>query len=376
MKPLIAIVGLLAVLSLPAAGQGLPPLNLPWKRAVLGWEYAWPRDHAAHPEFKTEWWYLTGNLRDPEGRRFGYELTFFRRGLRLPDSAPAQSRFVMNDFKFGHFTITDPAKRRFLVAQQMNRGAFGEAGFGDGVKDSRLAWLGAWSLHLEKDGSFRARAEDQGSSLDLTLVPQKPWIPHGRNGVSIKSAREQTASHYYSGTRLRSTGTLSLDGKSFAVSGDSWFDREWASDPLAPDQAGWDWFSLQFEDGSDLMLYRLRRKDGTIDAASSGTFVAADGTTRAINAEEMEMRPIKLWRSKATGGEYPVAWSVRIPSLQLEVEVTTPLECQELSLEPVTYWEGMVDVAGKRAGSPMKGHGYVELTGYAGPLKGLATPGR
>src|SRR5204863_3910617 len=151
---------------------------------------------------------------------FGYQLTFFRRGVRLPGEKPARSRFVTDDLKFGHFTITDLNSRRFHVAQQFSRGAFGEAGFGDGTQEPRLAWLGEWSLHLEKDGSFRAKAAEPGRSLELHLVPQKPWIAHGKNGVSIKAEAAGFASHYYSGTRLRSTGTLILDGATHAVSGE------------------------------------------------------------------------------------------------------------------------------------------------------------
>jgi predicted secreted hydrolase len=344
-----------------------------WRRAAAGWKYEWPRDHGAHRDFKTEWWYFTGNLRAAGGRKFGYQLTFFRQGTRLPAAPPARSRFVVPDLKFGHFTITDVAKRRFLFSQELMRGAFGDAGFEDGA---RLAWLGGWSLAQETDGSFRIKASEPDRSLDLHLVPQKPWVVHGKDGVSIKAERPGHASHYYSGTRLRSSGRLTVEGSAFEVEGESWFDHEWATNQLAPDQAGWDWFSVQLDDGSELMLYRLRKNDGTIDAASSGTYVDASGATRHLAVNEMEVTATKRWRSARSGADYPIAWNVRIPSLQIDLVVSTPVENQELVLQPITYWEGLIDVTGSRIGRAVRGHGYLELTGYAGPVVGLSQPGR
>src|SRR4051812_47933326 len=165
-----------------------------WLSAEPGWPYAWPKDHVSHAQFKTEWWYFTGNLRAEDGRRFGYQLTFFRQGARPPGSAPARSRFVVSDLKFGHFTLTDLAQERFTFSQKLTRGAFGEAGFGDGVADQRLAWLEGWSLSLEKDGAFALHAADGDRSLDLRLVSAKPWIVHGENGISSKSAEPGHAS--------------------------------------------------------------------------------------------------------------------------------------------------------------------------------------
>ena len=347
-----------------------------WLSAREGWQYEWPRDHSTHAGFKTEWWYFTGNLRTAEGKRFGYQLTFFRQGVRTPDASQVQSRFVVNDLKFGHFTVTDVDAKEFSFFQQLTRGAFGEAGFGDGLSEPRLAWLGTWDLRLESDGSFRIQAHEANHALTLKLAPQKRWAAHGQNGVSRKAEEDDHASHYYSGTRLRSQGSLTSSGKTYAVEGESWFDHEWATNQLTPQQAGWDWFSLQFDDGTELMLYRLRRKDGTLDPASSGSFIAADGTVQHLQNPEIEVHPLKTWRSRKSEAEYPIRWNVRIPKLEIAVEVSTPVEHQELVLQPVTYWEGLVDVQGSRAGKALRGHGYVELTGYAGPIVGLSSPTR
>ena len=344
-----------------------------WRRASLGWNYEWPRDHGSHPGFKTEWWYFTGNLQAAGSRRYGYQLTFFRHGVRPPNAPAVKSRFIVPDLKFGHFTITDVAANRFHFSQSLTRGAFGEAGFADG---NRLAWLGDWSLMLEADGSFRIKAAEADRSLELHLVAEKPWVVHGKDRLSIKSERAGHASHYYSGTRLRSTGRMRIGEASFDVAGESWFDHEWATSQLAPDQAGWDWFSVQLDDGSELMLYRLRSKDGAIDRASSGTFVDASGATRHLSVDDMRVTATKRFHSRKSRADYPAAWTIEIPSLQLQLTVSTPVEDQELVLQPVTYWEGLIDVAGSRAGKSVRGHGYVELTGYAGPIVGLSQPAR
>ncbi len=339
-----------------------------WKTAQPGWRYEWPRDHSSHRDFKTEWWYFTGELHAADGRRFGYQLTFFRQGVRMPGAPAVQSRFVTDALKFGHFTITDVGAKDFRFAQRLSRGAFGEAGFDEA---GRLAWLGDWSLTLEKDGAMRLSATEGGNALELRLGNSKPWTVHGSDGISRKSAQLGFASHYYSGTRLRTQGTLTFAGLAMDVAGESWFDHEWASDPLAPEQCGWDWFSVQLDDGAELMIYRLRRRDGSVDGASSGSFIAADGTVRHLRLDEFRLTPTRFWQSKKTRGKYPIGWRVEVAALGLDVLVTTPVESQELVLEPISYWEGLIDVRGSRDGRAVRGHGYLELTGYAGELVGL-----
>jgi predicted secreted hydrolase len=340
-----------------------------WRPALPGWRYEFPRDHRRHADFKTEWWYFTGRLTDEKGAVFGYQLTFFRQGLRPPaNRASATSRFVVDDLKFAHFAVSDIGGQRFHFQQKIARGAFGEAGFAD----EQLAWIDDWSLELLSDGSFALRAKNGPAALDLKLSSAKPWVFHGENGVSQKAEGVGRASHYFSATRLAAKGTLTLDGKTRGVSGESWLDREWASNQLTAEQIGWDWFSIQFDDGTELMLYQMRTRGGGRDPNSSGTFVARDGTTQHLRRDDYQLTPLKTWTSKETGGKYPVAWQLDVPKLNLQARISTPLQKQELVLQPVVYWEGLIEIEATRAGAKTRGHGYMELTGYAGALVGLS----
>ena len=353
-----------------------------WRLALPGWIYAFPRDHAVHPDFKTEWWYFTGNLQDAAGHAYGYELTFFRNGVLPPGSSALvpeangpRSRFIQSDFKFAHFAISDLAHHAFHYTQEISRGAFGEAGFGAG-SDARLAWLGNWSLTPQADGAWRISARSAkptAMSIDLRVVSTKPPVIEGTDGISRKAAGVGNASHYYSFTRLATTGTLAVgDGAAaLAVHGQSWFDHEWASNQLAADQVGWDWFCCQFDDNTELMLYAMRRRDGTVDPASSGTLIDANGASTYLRRDEFELRPLKTWHSAETNATYPLEWRVSIPGRKLALTVQPRLENQELALEHISYWEGATEINGTRDGQPLKGIGYMELTGYAGALEGL-----
>lgn len=340
-----------------------------WKIAEPGHVYEFPRDHHLHENFKTEWWYLTGTLTNSNGRRFGYELTFFRQGIRPPSERKGTtSRFIVDDLKFAHFAITDPEGKRFLFQQKTSRGAFGEAGFG---KDPRLAWIDSWSLTMNPDASFDLTAQMTGAKLQLHLVPQKQPVIHGKNGISEKAAGAGHASCYYSITRLTSSGQLELSGAKFAVTGDSWFDHEWATNQLAPNQAGWNWVSAQFDDGSELMLYEMRLTNGAIDPVSSGTFIRADGSSIALTKSDFQMTATRFWKSPVTKANYPIACSIAVPSEQLQFTIAPLLTNQELVFTPLVYWEGAFDLVGTRLGKPIRGHGYLELTGYAAPLREL-----
>lgn len=340
-----------------------------WRVAEPGWNYEFPRDHHAHPEFKTEWWYFTGNLADDSGRRFGYQLTFFRQGIRPPaERDPAMSRFVVGDLKFAHFTVTDAAGERFRVEQKTSRGAFGEAGFESG---DRLALIESWTLKMDADSRFLLHADGADTAIDLRLETKKPPAIHGADGISTKAAGEGHASHYYSLTRLASDGTIHVANKDLHVQGESWFDHEWATSQLAPDQVGWDWLSVAFSDGSELMLYQMRLENGAADPASSGTWIAADGTTTHLPKSAFTMKPVAWWKSGKTQANYPVEWRIELPERALQIQVRPVLANQELALMPLAYWEGAVDVTGMQAGREIKGRGYLELTGYAGPLREL-----
>jgi len=341
-----------------------------WRVAEPGWNYAFPRDHHAHTEFKTEWWYFTGNLIAQDGKRFGYELTFFREGVRPPEARIAPvSRFVVNDLKFAHFAVTDVANKRFIFEQKTARGAFGEAGFDDG---DRLAWIDDWSLKMLSDGVFEICGSNRQASVRFIVRSAKPPAIHGAEGVSRKGAGTENASHYYSLTRMETTGEIAVGGISRKVHGESWFDHEWATNQLAANQVGWDWLSVQFDNGTELMLYRLRLANGTVDAESSGTIVDANGTTMHLSASDFEMKPTRVWKSATGSATYPVEWRISVSKLDAQFTVRPVIDTQELAFKPLMYWEGAIDVAGEQAGKRIAGRGYLELTGYAAPLRELA----
>ena len=336
-----------------------------WKTAEPGRRYEFPRDHHAHRDFKTEWWYFTGNVFDAEGNRFGYELTFFRHGITpAARRDPNASRFLVDDLKFAHFAITDVARQQFRFEQKTSRGAFGEAGFDDA---HRPAWIDNWTLTMSGDNAFDLTASSEAGTIHLHLRAAEPPVIHGENGVSVKAA-EGSASHYYSLPRLQTTGEIIVNGRARSVRGESWFDHEWSSSQLGKGEVGWDWICVQWEDGAELMLYRMRLENGQVEPSSSGTWIAPDGTTTHLSVSEFQMTPITFWKSKASGGEYPLGWRVTLPGQRAEFTIRAALEDQELRLGPITYWEGAIDATGVRDGKAIKGRGYLELTGYAGTL--------
>ena len=343
-----------------------------WRLALPGWKYEFPADHQNHPEFKTEWWYFTGNLDAADGRQFGYQLTFFRQGVRPLDSDIIPlSHFATSSVKFAHFAVSDVSGSAFHFFQKLSRGAYGEAGFG---RAPRLVWIEDWSCTLDDEGTFRIKASADDLSLELALKAAKPLVIHGRDGVSRKADGEGRASHYYSFTRLSSEGILRMGNEQIAVSGLSWFDHEWATNQLTANQVGWDWFSLQFDDGSDLMLFQIRTKGGGRDPNSAGTFVDAKGVATPLAEADFTLDPVETWSSSESGGHYPVTWRITIPRLQMRFDVSAALKDQELRLKPIMYWEGAIRAEGTVAERNIKGSGYLEMTGYAGPVAGVAEP--
>jgi predicted secreted hydrolase len=338
-------------------------LGASWRTAEPGWKLEFPRDHHAHREFKTEWWYFTGNLFDQDGHRFGYELTFFRHGIQpAAERDPNASRFIVDDLKFAHFAITDVSNQTFRFEQKTSRGAFGEAGFDNG---KRLAWIENWTLATNGNDAFDLMASSESGTIHLHLRAAKLPVAHGENGISVKATAAGHASHYYSIPRLQTTGEFFAKGKTHPFRGESWFDHEWSTSQLARDQIGWNWLCVQFDDGAELMLYQMRLRNNAIDPVSNGTFIAANGATTFLSSAAFAMTPMRTWKSKATSGDYPVEWRVEIPGQQLSFTVKPVLDDQELALSQLTYWEGAIDVGGERAGSSISGRGYLELTGYA-----------
>lgn len=342
----------------------LAPLQAEWQQALPGWEYQFPRDHGSHPGFKTEWWYFTGNLRDDKGYPFGYELTFFRQGLRsLSERQAGESDWIANEIGLAHFAVTDSRNQRFVFSHRLTRSALGLAGFGQG---DRLAWIEDWSLRVGADGRWHLQAAADELKIDVTLEPLKPPVIHGENGVSQKSAGVGRASHYYSLSRMKTEGSLALRGEEAKVSGLTWFDHEWASNQLTKAQAGWDWFGLHLDDGRELMIYQLRLKQGGADPASSGTLVGLDGVATHLPKSAFKLVSGKTWTSQDTGVIYPLHWTIEIPSLDIRLEIVPKLSDQEMRVPPAAYWEGAVQVTGTTTGS-----GYMELTGYGGKVIGL-----
>jgi predicted secreted hydrolase len=343
-----------------------------WKAAHPGYRLELPRDHASHPDHKIEWWYYTGNLSTREGRRFGYQLTFFRVGVERQPVNP--SRWAVRDLFMAHFAVTDLHGRRHRFAERLNRAGVGWAG---AATDRYDVWNDDWRTTLDEAGRHRLRASDrvEGIGIDLELEPGRPWIAHGEGGYSRKGSAPGNASHYYSITRLTTRGRVSVEGRSFDVEGLSWMDHEFGSSFLEATTAGWDWFSLQFDDGSDLMLYRLRTREGGATPYSSGTIVLADGRASVLRASEFEVTPETFWVSPQSNTRYPVGWRLAIPTHDISVLVEATVHDQELRTPRstgVTYWEGSVDARGLRGTRDIKGRGYLEMTGYTGaPLSDL-----
>jgi predicted secreted hydrolase len=327
--------------------------------------FEFPADHGPHPQYRNEWWYLTGNLDADNGRRFGFELTIFRFAL-TPALLDSVSAWRTNQVYIAHFALTDADRERFYVAERFSRGALGLAG---ATAEPFRVWIDNWEIAATAAAGprerWRLRAEDDGFALDLDLAAAKAPVLNGSEGLSQKSPEPGNASYYYSITRWRTAGRLRAGGDEFAVSGLSWLDREWSSSALGRDQQGWDWFALQLSDGSELMFYRLRKLDGSDDPLSAGTWVAPDGQATHLERERVAIAVRERWTSQK-GGTYPARWGLSVPDLGLELDIVPVMSDQEL-FTTVRYWEGAVDVEGSRNGSPLTGRGYVELTGYAGP---------
>ena len=324
-------------------------------------EFVFPDDHGAHPEYALEWWYYTGNLTTTEGRRFGYELTFFRRCLATT-GAERSSEWATEQIYFAHFALTDVESDEFYAFERYSRDALGLAG---AVGSPFRVWIEDWSASGAEGGvlPMRLRASDEGVEIDLTLDSEKGVVLHGEGGFARKGSRPGEASYYYSMTRMPTDGVVSLDGESYPVSGLSWLDREWSSAQLSEDHVGWDWFALQLSDGREVMYYQLRPRDGVGNGLALGTLVGADGSYSGLGAAEVSIEVLHHWDSQL-GGTYPAHWRLMIPKEGLDLEIKPYISDQELDTV-VRYWEGAVSVTGTANGRPVKGSGYVELTGYA-----------
>jgi predicted secreted hydrolase len=334
--------------------------------------FEFPADHGPHPEFRTEWWYFTGNVTSSAGRSLGYQLTFFRSALA--DSASfavgagdTPSAWRTRHAYMAHFAVSDLGAERIHAAERFARNALGLAG---ARAEPFRVWLGDWqaaSVDTTAPGHdtfpVRLRAEAGDVAIDVLLQQGRPVALQGEAGLSRRGPEPGNASYYYSLTRMPTTGTIRVGRDTMEVSGRSWLDREWSTGALGDGLAGWDWMALQLGDSSDLMLYRLRRHDGRTDPHSTGLHVAADGTATPLHSGDFSMVATRRWRSPVSGAEYPVAWRVRVAGHGLDLEVAAAFDEQELDLA-VVYWEGSVRVSGTRRSEPLDGRGYLEMTGY------------
>jgi predicted secreted hydrolase len=338
-----------------------------YRDALPGYRYKFPHDHFNHPDFQTEWWYYTGNLKSADGHRFGFELTFFRQGVDRDSKTPGT--WEVRDLYFAHLALSDLDGGKFLHAERTNRAGPGIAGVSEA--DGRI-WNGNWQVAWCGDEQI-LQAIDARFALHFALRSAKPSVIHGASGVSQKAEGAGRASHYISLTRLNTQGEIELGGRTFPVAGTAWMDHEFFTHQLEAGQVGWDWMSIQLHDNSELMLFHIRRKDGSIDPYSAGTFVNARGDTTHLRRDEFTLEPVgATWMSPATRAVYPVRWKISIPRLGITLQSSTLLPSQELASSAgfvPAYWEGAVVFAGTKGGSSIGGVGYLEMTGYDHPIK-------
>lgn len=324
--------------------------------------FTFPRDHGAHPDFQTEWWYFTGHLEGEQKRTFGFELVFFRVGLR-PGAVDSQSNWATNSLYLAHFALTDDERRGFQFYERRSRGAFNDAG---ASLETLSCWNGPWRAELTADGAIRLTATEEDEELNLELRPKKPIVLHGDRGLSRKREEPGAASYYTSYTRLEGTGSIKIDGERFPiVHASAWLDQEVTSSERSHGTQGWDWFAIQLDNGEELMLYQLRDEQGRPTEFSAGTLIGVDGSSRSLKHDDFKLEVLGEWTSARSGVRYPARWRIELPGYRLEVEPT--VADQELTTEQstkVTYWEGRARVRGTKGERIVLGNSYVELVGY------------
>jgi predicted secreted hydrolase len=335
--------------------------------ALPGYRYQFPRDNFSHPDFQTEWWYYTGNVKASDGHRFGFELTFFRQGVdRNSEDIRA---WDVEDLYVAHLALSDLDGGKFLHAERTNRAGPGIAGASE--KNSRV-WNGNWQVAWHREEQTLC-AIDERFAFQFALKTAKAPVIHGESGVSQKGADAGQASHYISLTRLNTSGEIQLAGKTYDVTGTAWMDHEFFTHQLAPDQVGWDWLSIQLDDNTELMLFHIRRKDGSIDPYSAGTFIESRGAATYLRANDFILKPAgATWKSVATGAVYPVHWEIAVPKLRIALDCSTALPSQELNSRAriiPAYWEGAVEFHGTKNDARIRGVGYLEMTGYDHPVE-------
>ena len=337
-----------------------------FKKAIKPRKFTFPADYGPHPDFKTGWWYYTGNLDTRDGRHFGYELTFFRIAVS-PDSVRSKSDWATNQFYMAHFTVTDVRNQQFYDYQRFSRAALQLAG---AQAKPFNVWLYDWRVmggdkHAD---TVYVQAADSGIAIDLKLLASKPPVLEGNHGLSQKGTRPGNASYYFSVPRLHTQGTVEIHDQKYSVIGNSWMDREWSTSMLEKDLAGWDWFSLQLDNGWDLMYYQLRKTNGEVASTSDGALIDPKGKKTDLPYDIVQLSSTGTWKSPSDNATYPSGWKLKVPDKKIDLTITPYIPNQELTTS-VRYWEGCVQIKGSMNGKPVKGSGYVELTGYTGDGK-------
>ncbi|MCW8932743.1 MAG: carotenoid 1,2-hydratase [Gammaproteobacteria bacterium] len=345
-----------------------------FKQAVKPRVFKFPRDHLAHQAYKTEWWYVSGNIstknldKSDQLREFSYQFTLFRFALSPEKLSIESSQWRSNNIYMAHVALTDISNQKMYQQERFSRDGLSLAG-AEKKQDGLLQfWLNDWqmkSVLAEQLFPLQLNIQNDQFALNLELEAIKPIVLQGEQGLSQKS--HSNASYYYSYTRLASKGYITVENKQYEVFGNSWLDREWSTSSLGEDQQGWDWFALHLDDGSDLMIYQMRKKDASQDIYSSGTLINTQGKSEKITAEQFQLNASEFWQSPVSGIRYPIVWELLIPEKNIQLIVTAAVKQQEWSKAEgfsFNYWEGGVEVKGLKNQKKVTGKGYLEMTGY------------
>ena len=338
-----------------------------YKKAIERLDFVFPEDHAAHPEFLTEWWYYTGNLFTADGRHFGYQLTFFRRAISDQFEVSSTSDWASNQIYLAHFAVTDTSSNQHHVYDQISRGSAGLAG--TSVDPLFSIWLKDWEIVQLEENVYQMNAGSDEVEINFILTDLKGIIFHGDGGLSQKGSEIDNASYYFSQTRMETTGTIRISDEEFDVNGLSWMDHEFGTSTLGSDQIGWDWFSIQLENNTEIMLFQIRQDDGSISEISSGTIIYKEGNTENLEMNDFKIEVIDIWQT-SDQIIYPNKWKINVEKMNLDMEITPVIYDQEMNLF-FRYWEGAVRINGTLNGEKISGYGYVELTGYAQSMQGV-----
>jgi predicted secreted hydrolase len=338
--------------------------NEDFSRAIEKRKFVFPYDHGPHPDFRTEWWYLTGNLVAEDNSKFGYQFTIFRTAL-TKEKAERNSEWSTNQIYMAHFAVTDISNNKFYYDEKFSREGNNLAG---AQINPLKVWLEDWQIVQAGDKVLfdlhviNLKAKTDKAEINFLLEAVKPFVLQGDEGLSQKGKLLGNASYYYSYTRLKTKGKIILDGKEFSAEGYSWMDREWSTSALSEDQKGWDWFALQLDDNTEIMYYQMRKKDGSPDLFSKGVFVDESGKSQIVKKDNVNLEVIDYWESPG-GEKYPSGWRLKILKKEIDLTLTPAIKNQLMDVA-VRYWEGSVKIVGSKNGSKITGSGYVELTGY------------